>query len=295
MKPAPFAYHVASSVEEAVALLGRLPNARVLAGGQSLVPMLNLRAANPDHLIDLRRIAGLAGIAETADGLSIGAMTTQRAIERSPLVRRLCPLLAEAVDHVGHQQTRNWGTIGGSLCHLDPGAELPVAAAALEATLTIAGPDGARTLPFAAFPLGYLTPQLEADEILTRIDVPRRPERCGWAFLEFNQRPADFAVVSVAVLLGLDGDGRCAGARVALGGIDHVPVRLEEAEAGLAGRRPDEPAIAAAAAATQALSYEGDALYPPEFRRRIAPVLVRRALALAAQRAEKPQDGGGEA
>ena len=133
MKAPPFRYHAPDDLASAVALLAQHENARVLAGGQSLMPMMNLRVAGPDHLIDLGRIADLRGVKETPQGLRIGAMTTQRALEKSELVARICPLLSEAVTHVGHQQTRNRGTLGGSLCHLDPGAELPVAAAALDA------------------------------------------------------------------------------------------------------------------------------------------------------------------
>lgn len=287
MKPAPFAYHRPTTVADVVDMLGRLPNARVLAGGQSLVPMLNLRAAMVDHLIDLRGVTSLAGIEERADSIAIGAMTTQRSVEHSSLMREFCPLLAEAIDHVGHQQTRNWGTVGGSLCHLDPGAELPVAAAALEAELSIAGPEGERILPFSEFPVAYLTTSLEAEEILTRIVVPKLPAGGGWAFVEFNQRPADFAVVSVAVALRLDDDGFCQDLRIALGGIDQVPVRLFDAEQEMAGRVIDAEALAFLAESARALPYEGDAVYPSDFRRRIAPVLVQRAMRKASARAEQ--------
>jgi aerobic carbon-monoxide dehydrogenase medium subunit len=283
MKPVPFDYHVPLSIAAAVELLQTLPNARVLAGGQSLVPMMNLRAAAPSHLIDLGNIPDLCGIQETASGFRIGAMTTQRSIERSPIIRAHCPLLGETIDHVGHQQTRNRGTIGGSLCHLDPGAELPVAAAALEMTLTVAGPNGSRTLPFDEFPAGYLTTKLDSDEILTHIDVRKALPREGYAFFEFNQRPADFAVVSVAVLLALDGD-EISQVRIALGGVDYAPIRLLEAEAGLVGNRLDDKALEAAAAIATARPCEGDEVSPPEFRQHLAGVFVRRALRKAMER-----------
>ena len=277
MKPVPFDYHVPSSIAAAVDLLQTLPNARVLAGGQSLVPMMNLRAAAPSHLIDLGNIPDLCGIQETALGLRIGAMTTQRSIERSPIIRAHCPLLGETVEHVGHQQTRNRGTIGGSLCHLDPGAELPVAAAALEATLTVAGPNGSRTLLFDEFPAGYLTTTLEPDEILTHIDLRKALPREGYAFFEFNQRPADFAVVSVAVLLALDGD-EVSQVRITLGGVDFAPIRLLEAEAALVGKRLDDKALEAAAAIAAVRPCEGDEVSPAKFRQHLAGVFVRRAL-----------------
>jgi carbon-monoxide dehydrogenase medium subunit len=288
MKPAPFEYHAPSSVHEAIGLLRTLDNARVLAGGQSLVPMLNLRAATPSHLIDLGKVEGLSGIRETATGIRIGAMTTQRTIERSELIRARCPLLGEAVSHVGHQQTRNRGTIGGSLCHLDPGAELPVAAAALEATLTIEGPRGARTLPFGDFPAGYLTTVLEADEILTGIEIRKSAAGEGYAFMEFNQRPADFAVVSVAVLLAFEG-ADIRSARIAVGGIGYAPVRLVAAEAELIGKTVD--AFDKAVTIAAALPCEGDEVSPADFRQHLAGVLVGRALRKAAQRAGEGRDG----
>ncbi len=283
MKPAPFEYHAPSSIGEAIKLLRTLPDARVLAGGQSLVPMLNLRAATPSDLIDLAKISDLKGIEETSSELRIGAMTTQRQIERSQLIRSHCPLLAEAVQHVGHQQTRNRGTIGGSLCHLDPAAELPIAAAALDATLTIEGPDGRRTLPFAQFPAGYLTTNLEPGEILTRIDIRKSAPDEGCAFMEFNQRPADFAVVSVAVLLTLELE-RIRAVRIAVGGISFAPLRLAEAETLLSGRTFGEDALDVAARIAGAVRCEGDDVSPPEFRQQLCRVLVREALKRAADR-----------
>ncbi len=290
MKPVPFGYHAPLTIEGAVALLHELPEARVLAGGQSLVPMLNLRAATPSHLIDLGRIPALCGIEADADSLRIGAMTTQRQIEHSPIVAAHCPLLTETVHHVGHQQTRNRGTIGGSLCHLDPGAELPVAAAALEAELTVRGPAGPRTLAFADFPAGYLTTALEPGEILTQIKLRKTGANEGYAFLEFNQRPADFAVVSVAVLMTLDRD-RVADIKIALGGVSFAPIRLTQAEAALMHKAVDEGSLAAAAAIAEATDCEGDEVSPPEYRRHLAGVLVRRALRKAADRAKGGRHG----
>jgi carbon-monoxide dehydrogenase medium subunit len=284
MKPVPFEYHAPSSVREAIGLLSSLENARVLAGGQSLVPMLNLRAATPSHLIDLGKIRELCGIHETSTTIRIGAMTTQRAIEGSELIRLHCPLLTEAIMHVGHQQTRNRGTIGGSLCHLDPGAELPVAAAVLEARMTVEGPNGSRALPFSEFPAGYLTTTLEAEEVLTALEIQKSTLGEGYAFMEFNQRPADFAVVSVGVLLTLDG-ASIRGGRIAVGGIGYAPVRLGEVEADLVGRSAEVRVFEKAAAAAAALPCEGDEVSPPEFRKHVAGVLVQRALTRAAERA----------
>ena len=285
MKAPPFHYHAPDDLASAVALLASLENARVLAGGQSLMPMMNLRVAAPDHLIDLGRIADLRGVEETPQGLRIGAMTTQRALEKSDLVRRLCPLLAEAVTHVGHQQTRNRGTLGGSLCHLDPGAELPVAAAALDAVLHVAGPAGARQIAFRDFPFDYLTPSLAPGEVLTHVVFARAPANSGAAFLEFNRRPADFAIVSVAATLTLDSDGRVTQAAIALGGISHAPIRVTQAEAILIGAHAAAPAWDSAARLAAQSPCDGDELYPADYRQELCGVLVRRALAIACQRA----------
>lgn len=284
MKPAPFSYHCPGTLAEALELLATLPNARVIAGGQSLMPMLNLRMATPEHLIDLGRVGELSGIAETAAGLSIGAMTTQRAIERSPLARSRCPLLAEALAHVGHQATRNRGTIGGSLCHLDPAAELPVAACALEAMLTLASRGGKRSIRFDEFPAGYLTPRLAPAEILTRVDLPRWEPGSGWAFEEFSLRAADFAVVAVAVLLALGADRRVCKASIAIGGLGAAPVRLSSAESLLLGHPCDAGRVAEAGRAAAELRADGDEVYPAEYRRHLAGVLTRRALEKASER-----------
>jgi aerobic carbon-monoxide dehydrogenase medium subunit len=171
MKPPPFSYHDPRTLSEAVGLLATLENAKLLAGGQSLMPMLNMRFVLPDHVIDLNRIDGLSFIREANGTLEIGAMTRQRDIEFSELVARACPLLREAILNVGHRQTRNRGTIGGSLCHLDPSAELVVASAALDARITVTGKDGERIVDFAEFPMGYMTPSIGLDEMVTRIDL----------------------------------------------------------------------------------------------------------------------------
>lgn len=285
MKSSPFRYHAPQSIGEAVSLLSTLDNARLLAGGQSLMPMMNLRVAAPDHLIDLGRIAELTGIEAQDGGLSIGAMTSQRAIERSSLVASLCPLLSEAISHVGHQQTRNRGTIGGSLCHLDPGAELPVAAAALDAELEVASPRGTRRLHFAEFSADYLTSTLAANEILTCIILPRLPVRTGSAFIEFNRRPADFAIVSVASILTLDERGKIETARIAVGGASYKPLRLTDVEAHLRSRMPDAETIAQAAGLAATLPCDGDDQYPADYRQDVLQALVTRALTRAASRA----------
>src|SRR5262245_51485424 len=172
MKPPPFSYHDPRTVADTVTLLGQLENAKLLAGGQSLMPMLNMRFVLPDHVIDLNRVEGLAHIREGNGALEIGAMTRQRELEFSDLVRRCCPLMSEALLQIGHRQTRNRGTLGGSLCHLDPAAELVSIAAALDATVTVAGPNGTREIAFADFPVAYMTPAIELNELLTGARFP---------------------------------------------------------------------------------------------------------------------------
>src|SRR3954464_9548705 len=198
MKPPPFSYHDPRTVGDVVGLLGRLDNAKLLAGGQSLMPMLNMRFVLPDHIIDLNQVEGLSFIREQGDVLDIGAMTRQRELEFSDLVARRCPLMRDAIRLVGHRQTRNRGTLGGSLCHLDPSAELVSVAAALDATVVVSGKNGTREIDFAAFPVAYLTPAIEPNELLTAVRFPLWPENHGHAFVEFARRHGDFAIVSPA-------------------------------------------------------------------------------------------------
>jgi len=278
MKAPPFRYHRPSTVAEAVELLATLDNARVIAGGQSLMPMMNFRLVTPDHLIDLGGIEELVGVTEGQDTLSIGAMTTQRTLERLEIVARQCPLITAALRHVGHQQTRNRGTIGGSLCHLDPGAELPVAAAALNAVLIAVGRSGERRIPFVEFSVGLLSNALSPGELLARIELPKASPRTGVAFVEFNRRPADFAVVSVAASLALDAAGRIAQAVVAIGGSLEAPVRLRAFETASVGRRPEPALFDVASREAEAIECVGDDVYPAEYRRELAGVLVGRAL-----------------
>lgn len=287
MKPPPFVYHAPETVEEALALLAAHDNARPLAGGQSLVPMLNFRYAMPDHLIDLNRVAGLAGIAFDDGGLRIGAMTRQRDVEESSDIRARCPLLHEAILQVGHRQTRNRGTVGGSLCHLDPAAELPAVAMALDARLHVDGPDGKRELAMAEFPLGYMTPSLAPGELLTGIVLPLWEDGHGWAFVEYSRRHGDFAIVAAGALLAPGAGGAIGRAALVIGGMGPVPVRCHEAEAMLAGRTQGEALFREAAETCRSLESTGDVHADADYRRHLAVVLARRALMLAAERMTK--------
>jgi carbon-monoxide dehydrogenase medium subunit len=285
VKPPPFDYHAPATVAETVGLLTTLDNARLLAGGQSLMPMLNMRFAFPDHLIDLNRVAGLSGITLDGDTLRIGAMTRQRDILDNPIVQQRLPLMAEALTQVGHRQTRNRGTIGGSLCHLDPAAELVAVAVALDATIDIVGPDGARCIPMAEFPLGYMTPSLAPQEMLTAVSIPLPSGRHGHCFTEFSRRHGDFAIVSAAATLTLDANDRIEHASVTLGGVGAVPLRMTEVEASLRGNQPSAALFAEAARGCNSIDAMEDAQIPAWYRRRLAVVLVRRALETAHARA----------
>jgi xanthine dehydrogenase iron-sulfur cluster and FAD-binding subunit A len=280
VKPPPFDYHAPTTIAEAVSLLSRLDNPRLLAGGQSLMPMLNMRFAFPDHVIDLNRVAGLSGITLVGETLRIGAMTRQRDLQDDPVVQRRLPLLAEALTHVGHTQTRNRGTIGGSLCHLDPAAELVAVAVALDAMIEIVGPEGSRTIPAAEFPLGYMTPCLAPDELVAAVHIPLPPEHHGACFTEFSRRHGDFAIVSAAVLLTLDTAGRIDRASVTLGGVAAAPLRMPAVEAALCGSQPGA-ALFAKVAVGGDIDAMSDAQIPAWYRRRLATVLMRRALETA--------------
>jgi carbon-monoxide dehydrogenase medium subunit len=284
MKPGPFTYHDPGTVAEAVALLARHEDAKLLAGGQSLMPMMNMRFVVPDHVIDLNTVAELAGIEDGGDALTIGAMTRQRDIRASGAVAAKLPLAVEALDHVGHFQTRNRGTIGGSLSHLDPAAELPLVAAACDAVLTVAGPDGSRDVPIAEWPLAYMMPSLAPDEVLTSIRLPVWPEPHGSAFVEFARRHGDFAIVSVAAMLAVSG-GRIARAVIAIGGADTAPIRLRDTEAALVGAEANAATFAEAGAAARKIEAMSDAYVSSAYRQRLAGVLTERALAKAAARA----------
>ena len=261
-------------------MLATHDNAKLLAGGQSLMPMLNMRFAFPDHLIDLNRVADLAGITLVGNELCIGAMTRQRDLLDSALVRQHVPLLTEALALVGHRQTRNRGTIGGSLCHLDPAAELVAVAAGLDATIDITGPEGSRSLPMAEFPLGYMTPAIAPEEMVTAVRIKLPPQH-GHCFLEFSRRHGDFAIVSAAAMLTLEASGCIATASLTLGGLGAVPLRMTDAEAALRGARPADALFAQAAAGCATVEAMDDPQVPAWYRRRLATTLARRALTTA--------------
>ena len=288
MKPPPFDYARPESVNEAVAILGGHDgDARLLAGGQSLVPMLNFRLVNPSLLVDVNRIPGLAGIEETGEVLRIGALARHRRIEVSEKVRLRFPVLRAAVRHVAHLAIRNRGTLGGSLAHADPAAELPMMAVLLDATLEISGPAGARRLAAHDFFRSALATALGDAEMLTCVELPFLPPGTGWGFEEVTRRAGDFALAAAAAILTLAG-GRVAEARIAVMGAHDTPLRIAAAETLLAGSAPSRDAVEAAARVARDAVEPWDDLHASAgFRRRLVEVLVRRALESAAHRARE--------
>ena len=284
MKPPAFRYHDPREVTEAVGLLAKCENAKLLAGGQSLMPMLNMRYVLPDHVIDLNRIGALSYIREEKGALEIGAMTRQRDIEFSGVISGSCPLMAEAIRQVGHRQTRNRGTLGGSLCHLDPSAELVSVAAAQDAMVRVAGPKGTREIAFADFPAGYMTPAIAPDELVTSVGFPAWPKGHGYAFMEFARRRGDFAIVSAAALMTLDANGKVARVSLTIGGASSASLRMRKAEESLLGEKAGEGVFRAAAESCRDIDAVGDVHAPASYRRQLAAVLARRALLLAHSR-----------
>lgn len=292
MKPAPFDYFAPTAVDEALSLLAEHGgDAKPLAGGQSLIPAMNFRLARPQALIDLNRIPDLSYLRQSRTGLAIGAMTRQRAVERSDVVARVAPLVAEAMPAIAHVQIRNRGTIGGSLAHADPAAELPAVMLALEATFQARSAGGERWISAGEFFKGMLETALRPDELLVEIVLPPLPERSGTAFVEMARRHGDYALVGVAVVVTLDARDRCQAARIALLSVGDGPVLAVEAGSVLAGEPPSDAVFRAAAdaAATRDVDPPSDIHASAAYRRHLVAVLTRRALERAFERAETKQ------
>lgn len=294
MKPPPFDYHAPRSAAEACEYLSRYgADARLLAGGQSLVPLLNLRLSAPAVIVDLNRAADLAYIREENGRVRLGAMTRQRAIEFSPLVKERLPLLAEATRWVGHLPTRTRGTIGGSLAHCDPAAEYPAVAAALDAELVIRGAAGERAARARDFFLGFMTTALQPGEMLLEVRMAPQAPNAGWAFEEFSRRHGDFAIVGIAATVIVKGD-RCASARLAACGAAPTAIRLRSAEeilerGGVGDRYIDD----AAARAAELVDPVADLHASAEYRRHLTRVLTRRALRRAIERSRGRENAYG--
>lgn len=289
MKPAPFEYQAPASLEAALDALARHGgDAKLLAGGQSLIPVMNFRLAEPALLIDINKLAELDFIRRDEQGhLRIGALTRQRRLERDPLVAEMAPLLHEAVPFIAHPQIRNRGTFGGSLAHADPAAELPALAVALGARFRLQRAGGDRWVAAEEFFAGLFATALEPDEMLVEAAIPPPPARTGWAFLEVARRHGDYAQVGVAARVTLDDSGRCREARLVYLSVGDAPVVAREAARLLAGQQLSPEAIAAAAekAAGDEMDPLGDIHATPEFKRHLARVLTRRVLQKAGERA----------
>jgi carbon-monoxide dehydrogenase medium subunit len=288
MKPSAFEYHRAQSAQEVVELLAEYgDSAKVLAGGQSLVPMLSLRLSAFDHLIDIGRVAELRGVERQNGSVRIGAATTQATIERSDVIANAIPLLARATPLIGHFQIRNRGTIGGSLAHADPAAEYPAVALALEADFEVLTPAGPRVVPAVEFFTGLWTTVLEDDHLLTGIAVPAWKGRCGFAIEEFARRHGDFAIAGAAIALELGADDRITRCHIGLLGLGMTPERAAEAEAALQGA----PAAAVDVneighlAMTGLESIPSDIHGPAGFRRQVGATVVAKALRCAVEEA----------
>lgn len=280
-------YHRAGSVDEAVSLLAKHEDAKVLAGGHSLIPLMKLRLAAPTALIDIGRIAGLGGITHADGAIRIGALTTHSEIASSDIVKANCPILAEAAGMVGDQTVRNRGTIGGNIAHSDPASDLPTALTALDARINITGPGGARSEYIGGFIEGLMQNNLASDEIITSIDVGTKEPHQGTAYAKFEHPASRYAVVGAAALVTVSG-GRVSAASVAVGGVESSPIVGSSVVNRLVGKEPTETALHDAAngicddIGDDVLS---DIFASADYRRAMAAVYVRRALACAVERA----------
>ena len=280
MKPPAFDYARPASADEALGLLQEHgSDAKVLAGGQSLVPLMNFRLARPAVLIDINRLEELSYIREADGNLVLGALTRQSAVEDSALVAERCPLLLEATRWLGHRTIRNRGTVGGSVAHADPSAEYPTVLCALDGEVVVRGSSGERVVPAAELFQSICTTSLAPDELLTEVRVPTLPPRTGWAFVELSRRHGDFAQVGVAAMIRPGAGGQVDEVRLALAGVGETPLRCHQAEAALRGRQPDDQAVGDAAAACAAVADPQDDIHATAaYKKAMVEVFVARAL-----------------
>jgi aerobic carbon-monoxide dehydrogenase medium subunit len=282
MKTPTFTYHRPDTIDEALEILATFEDAKVLAGGQSLVPLMALRLGQPDHIVDISRLRELAKIREHDGGVAVGALTTHADAEDSPVVRSLAPLVHQAMPFIGHRAIRNRGTVCGSLAHADPAAELPAVALATDAVFVLRSVGVERHVPAAAFFQGYLDSALETNELLTEVRFPAWSATSHGAVVELSRRHGDYALVGLASRVDLAADGTIANAALSFFGVASTPQRVTDAETALVGRLPNTAAFDAAAAVVS------DRLEPPDdnhgssaYRKHLAGVLTRRALGQA--------------
>jgi carbon-monoxide dehydrogenase medium subunit len=284
--PAVFDYHPATTIEEAIALLQQYgDDAKVLAGGHSLIPAMKLRLSQPGHLVDIGRVPGLSYIREEGNAVVVGALTTYTTLGCSELLARRYPIIPEAINQIADQQVRNRGTIGGSISHADPAGDLPAVVLALKAEIVAQGPKGTRTVPIDDFLVGTFTTALEPDEIVTAIRFPIPAAHTGSAYEKLANRASHYAVVGSAAVVTLGGDGTCTSASVAITGAATEITRASAVEAALVGKKLDEATIAEAAThAPEGLELIADIHGSAEYRRQMTSVITRRALTRALER-----------
>jgi len=286
MKPFSFEYFKPNNIDEAISLLnGYGEDAVILAGGQSLIPLMNLRLARPKYIIDINKIAELSYIKDTNGGLSIGALTRHREIEKSDIIKSKYPILSKTVSLIGNPQIRNWGTIGGSISHADPAGELPTLLLALNGKVKVVGNQGEREIDGDDLFLGYLTTSMEKTEILREVYIPEISPKMGWEFVELTKRSHDFAIVSVAVLMSIDNAGKCNDVRISLGGVGSMPVRAKGAEEFLLDKAINDDSINEAAnIASEEAEPESDIHASAKYRKEMVKVFVNRGLISALDR-----------
>lgn len=288
MYPAAFEYHAPGTVAEALSLLGKLgDDAKLLAGGHSLIPMMKLRLAQPKHVIDLRRVPGLAAIKDDKGTIVIGAMATHWQVESSPVLREKCPIVSDTAGVIGDPAVRNVGTIGGSLAHADPAADMPATALAVGFEFVCEGPKGRRTVKADDWFKGLMSTAVGDDEILVEIRVPAWPAGSGGAYLKFPHPASRFAVVGAAAMVTLDGNGVCTKASVGITGAGTKAVRAKGVEAGLTGKTLDQATIEAAAQkAAEGVDVQADLQGSVEYKSHLCRVFARRAIEAAVKRAK---------
>ena len=285
MIPKSFDYLRPSTLQEAVQMLDRYEESKVLAGGQSLIALMKLRLAAPKYIVDITRISGLSYVKEERGKLVIGALTTHDTVENSPLIRQKCPILSEAASRIGDQQIRNRGTIAGTLCHADPSADVPTAFLALDGEVVALSPSGERVIKASEFFVDFFTTALNPNEVVREVRVPVFSPRTGSAYIKHARREGDFAIAAVAAIVTLDAKGVCKSASIALGSAGPTPLRAVEVEKALVGKKlTDDVIVAASELADRGISPPSDIHGSAEYRAEMAKVFTKRALRLAVSR-----------
>tara|TARA_B100001540_G_scaffold100456_1_gene90377 strand:+ start:33 stop:911 length:879 start_codon:yes stop_codon:yes gene_type:complete len=285
MKPAPFKYHDPKTLSELVELMSNLEDAKILAGGQSLMPMMNMRYVTPEDVIDINGVNELDFIKLENDHLTIGSMTRQKDILSNQEIFDKAPIFREALNHVGHIQTRSRGTIGGSLCHLDPSAEIPALASLYDASLTVVNREGTREIHIDEWVLAYMMPSISDEEILTSISIPVWKNPHGYAFIEFARRHGDFAVCGAGTLVEIDANDIISKVAIVVAGVDVKPLRLSTLETDLIGKKATEDTLEYACSSAKKIEAISDVYFSTQYRQRLAGTLVKRSLEVAIERA----------